>query len=281
MTTRRDEPENLDVALTRLMMQAVSTEEGAPRRGHDGRERLLLRIAASRRGEAGWITVRSHEGVWRAVKSGVRAKALADGQRGNSVLIELQPGASLPVHRHLSLEEGVVLAGGFQVDGKELGPGDYQMSRAGSRHGSIKSRQGGLAYLRGTSLGNAGASLSELAGALLPGKGEAVLTVSAADGRWETLGEGVECKLLCRDGDYVSRFLRLRPGGYLPETRCAGSEECMLLEGDAFFGDRLVCAGDFHLTPEGTVPAALSSEQGALLFVRSRMERSPGEPGQA
>jgi hypothetical protein len=44
----------------------------------------------------------------------------------------------------------------------------------------------------------------------------------------------------------------------------------MMLDGDAFFGDRLVCAGDFHLTPAGTEHAVLTSDSGALLFVRSR-----------
>ena len=44
----------------------------------------------------------------------------------------------------------------------------------------------------------------------------------------------------------------------------------MLLEGDAYFGDRLVCAGDFHLTPAAAGQAILSSDDGALLFVRSR-----------
>jgi hypothetical protein len=44
----------------------------------------------------------------------------------------------------------------------------------------------------------------------------------------------------------------------------------MMLDGDAFFGDRLVCAGDFHLISAGAERAVMTSDSGALLFVRSR-----------
>lgn len=45
----------------------------------------------------------------------------------------------------------------------------------------------------------------------------------------------------------------------------------MMLECDAFFGDCLVCLGDFYLTPVGAERAALVSDTGGLLFVRSQL----------
>jgi quercetin dioxygenase-like cupin family protein len=268
--TSDDHDDNTQAELNQLICQALAAND-TPLPNRAGlRARLLSRAVASDRAEAGWLTVRARGGSWRSVKSGVRVKMLWEGPHSSSVLIELAPGASLPVHRHASLEEGIVLSGGFELDGKQLGPGDYHMSHAGSRHGRITSRQGVVAYLRGTSLGHTGALLGELVGGLLPGAGEPPLTIGADDGVWATIADGVESKTLCRDGEMVSRYIRLQPGARLPAQRTDGDEECMMLAGDAYFGDRLLCAGDFHLTRAGSEPAALASDNGALLFVRSR-----------
>ena len=272
MNDTENKHDNTEAELTEMICQALATNDLPLPNRPALRSRLLSRVSASHSAQARWITVRSRDGDWRDVKSGVRAKTLWDGSHGNSILIEMQPGASLPVHRHASLEEGIVLAGGFQLDGQELGPGDYHRSHAGSRHGRITSRQGVLAYLRGTSLGHTGAMIGELVGALLPGNGAPAVTITASDGIWEEIADGVESKILCRDGEMVSRFIRLRAGASLPANRCASEEECMMLEGDAFFGDRLVCAGDFHLTPEWAERAVLITDTGALLFVRSRLD---------
>ena len=266
-----DEHDNTEAELTEMICQALATSDMPLPNRPALRSRLLSRVNASHCVQAKWITVRSRDGDWHDVKAGVRAKTLWDGAHSSSILIEMQPGASLPMHRHASLEEGIVLTGGFQIDGRELGPGDYHMSYAGSRHGRITSRQGVLAYLRGTSLGHAGAMIGELVGALLPGSGEPAVTITAEDGVWEAIADGVENKVLCRDGETVSRFIRLQAGACLPANRCTSDEECMVLEGDAFFGDRLVCAGDFHLTPAGAERASLATDGGALLFVRSRV----------
>lgn len=271
MNDTNEKLDNSEAELTAMICQALASDDAPLPNRPALRSRLLSRANASQRAESGWVTVRAREGVWRDVKTGVRAKTLWEGKQNSSILIELQAGASLPVHRHASLEEGIVLAGSFQLDGKELGPGDYHMSHPGSRHGRITSRQGVLAYLRGTSLGHTGAMLGELVGGLLPGAGAPAVTIGADDGVWTAIAHGVESKILCRDGEMVSRFIRLQAGASLPANRCTSEEECMMLEGDAYFGDRLVCAGDFHLTSAGADRAMLLTDSGALIFVRSRM----------
>lgn len=235
------------------------------------RQRLLARVGASLAAQVGLLTVRARDGLWRAVKAGVRAKTLWEGPEGNSVLIELAPGASLPVHRHACREEGIVLSGGFQIDGLELGPGDYHMSPAGSRHGRITSRQGVVAYLRGTSLGHTGAMFGELVGGLLPGAGDPPQTVQAGDGGWETLAPGVDSQTLWRDGATLSRFLRLAPGASLPAVARAGAEECMVIAGEAYCGDLLLGAADFLLIPAGAEPGPWTSDGGGLVFLRSQL----------
>ncbi|MBL8391445.1 MAG: cupin domain-containing protein [Candidatus Accumulibacter sp.] len=232
------------------------------------RSRLLQRVGDSARRHAGLITVRTGDGVWCRLLKGVRSKLLHDGAEGTSVLIELAAGAILPVHRHQHLEEGIVLRGSLQLGDLNLVPGDYHVSPPGSRHGRISSRSGGLAYLRGSSLGHTRAALGELIGGLLPGAGPAAHTVLAADDDWQTIADGVEQKILWRAGDVVSRFYRLAAGSHLPAHAHAHEEECMLLAGDAHFGDILVRAGEFHLAPAGSAHGEISSEHGAVAFVR-------------
>ena len=232
------------------------------------RSRLLQRVGDSARRHAGLITVRAGDGTWRKLIKGVRSKLLHDGADGASLLIELAAGAALPVHRHQHLEEGIVLRGSLQLGDLDLFPGDYHVSPPGSRHGRISSRSGGLAYLRGSSLGNARATLGELIRGLLPGAGPATHTVHAADDGWEVIADGVEQKSLWGAGDVVSCFYRLAAGGQLPAHAHTHEEECVLLAGDAYFGDILVRTGEFHLAPAGSAHGEISSEHGALAFVR-------------
>ncbi|MBL8407277.1 MAG: hypothetical protein JNJ81_05665 [Candidatus Accumulibacter sp.] len=51
-----------------------------------------------------------------------------------------------------------------------------------------------------------------------------------------------------------------------------------MLSGDAFFGDVLVQAGEFHLAPAGSEHGEVSSDQGAVAFIRGR-EVLPLSPG--
>ncbi|MBK7766299.1 MAG: cupin domain-containing protein [Sulfuritalea sp.] len=255
--------------INRLILEGLAPMEVPPAHRASLRGRLMARVGESQRRHAGLVTVRAGDGAWRNIKAGVRAKTLREGPAGASVLIELAPGAALPVHRHRHLEEGIVLQGGLQLGDLELGPGDYHVSPAGSRHGRISSRQGGIAYLRGTSLGHAAAVLAELVGGLVPGDGPALHTVLAGDGVWETVADGAEQKLLWRDGNFVSRFIRLAPGTRLPPHAHDGEEECIMLAGEAFFGDILVRAGEFHLAPHGSVHLETFSETGGMAFLRS------------
>lgn len=222
------------------------------------------------RRHAGLITVRSGDGAWRTLKAGVRVKRLGEGRQGSSVLIELSPGASLPTHRHQHLEEGIVLRGELRLGDLHLAPGDYHVSPPGSRHGRISSATGALAYLRGSALGHTSQVLGELLGGLLAGEGPPIHSVLASDNGWEVIADGVEQKILWRDKDRISRFLRLAPGARLPPHAHDGDEECMILRGDAFVGDLLLQAGDFHLAPSGSEHGEVSSDCGALAFIRGR-----------
>lgn len=257
-----------------LICEALSAAELVPAAAAGLRARLLRRVDESVRRQAGLITVRAGQGSWHAVKAGIAAKSLWQGPHGASLLIEFAAGATLPVHRHHHLEEGIVLRGDLQLGEQALGPGDYHVSPPGSRHGRISSRGGALAYLRGTALGRRGELVGELLAGLLPGDGPPVHTVFASDAGWEGVAEGVEQKILWRDGDVTSRFLRMAPGSRLPGHAHDGDEECMMLASDVFLGDLLLQVGDFHLAPAGSEHGEVHSDNGAVAFVRSRAVRS-------
>lgn len=253
-------------ALSRLLCEDIAPASSAPQPPAG----LLDRVRASAAARAALTTVRARQDTWRKVMAGVRKKVLWDGPQGASVLLEFQPGVKLPGHRHAWLEEGICLSGGLLVGDLELGPGDYQASPPGSRHAAITScpRRGALAYLRGTSLGHPGHQIGELLGGLLPGQGAPQRTVLLRDGGWQPVAPGVEVLPLWSGGGIESRFVRLSPGASLPGHGHPVDEECMMLEGELYFGDLLVQAGDFHLAPAGTCHGDVCSESGALLFVR-------------
>lgn len=230
--------------------------------------RLLERAAHSAATHAGLITRRSRDGEWQTVKPGVAMKLLHLGTQGNSVLIRLDAGAALPVHRHRFVEEGIVLSGDLNVGSDTLGVGDYHLSPLGSRHDRIVSRNGGMAFLRGTSLGERSGIVKELLSGMLPHRGAPSVTVHAAAAAWKTIAPGVtELRLHDADG-MISRFIRMAPNSEVSINGNADNEECMLIEGEAFCGDILLQAGDYQVAPAGHPPLRLHSDCGGLLFLR-------------
>lgn len=230
--------------------------------------RLGQRAADSVAAHAGLNTVRRRHGQWRTAKPGVRFKPLWQGASGNSVLLELSPGASLPVHRHNWLEEGIVLRGGLQMGDIDLGVFDYHVSPAGSRHDIIRSRQGALAFLRGTALGDAAALARELLGGLLPMPGQPARSVFFDSIAWQPLQEGILFHDLYSDGMMASRFYRLEAGARLEGHLHPLDEECLMLSGEVFLGDILLCNGDYQLAPVGSQHGEIYTDVGAFLFVR-------------
>lgn len=265
-------PSESDAAdLQRLLLENLPPVTPPRERAKGMRQRLMARVAESAAESAGLRTIRARDGVWSVVRKGVRVKPLWHSPAGNSVLLEFEPGASLPVHRHRYAEEGIVLRGRLQTDELDLGVGDYHFSPAGSRHGRIRSEQGGLAYLRGTSLGDSRGVMRELLGGLLPWRGDQSTTVFATDRLgWVERAPGVSIQLLQSDGRLASYFCRVDAGAEMEGHLHEDDEECLMIEGDLFLGDLLLRAGDYQLAPAGTRHGRISSDVGALLFVRGQ-----------
>jgi quercetin dioxygenase-like cupin family protein len=261
--------------LNRMLLDALAPRPPAEPAREALRHRLLARVGESLARHAGLCVVRRQDGSWQEVKAGIRSKLLWRGAAGASVLLEFAPGAMLPVHRHSHLEEGMVIEGRLQLGELDLGPGDYHASPQGSRHGRIGSREGALAFLRGSSLGHAGELIGELLGGLLPHRGSPAITLAREAGEWRRLQSGVEEKLLHREGGWQSRLLRLAPGAGLPWAPPATQEECMVIEGEAFLGDTLLQASEYQLATASTRYGEIASDRGALVFLRGDAARAP------
>ncbi len=101
------------------------------------------------------------------------------------------------------------------------------------------------------------------------GEESGFVTVHAGAGRWVAIAPGVHSKLLHDDGAMRSFLLRLEPGARLPSHGHAAEEACVVLEGSARLGEIEVRAGDFHLAHAGSVHGEVTTETGALLFLRA------------
>jgi anti-sigma factor ChrR (cupin superfamily) len=94
------------------------------------------------------------------------------------------------------------------------------------------------------------------------------LTLQPQDGAWQPFGAGIQMKVLHEAEGVMSYLLRFEPGASLPPHRHPIDEECMVLEGEVVIGELRVRAGGFHLGRKDVLHDRLSSDTGALIFLR-------------
>ncbi|HUN90709.1 MAG TPA: cupin domain-containing protein [Burkholderiaceae bacterium] len=97
---------------------------------------------------------------------------------------------------------------------------------------------------------------------------DGLVTLRADEGEWRRFLPKVDIKVLHRDGDTLSYLLRIEPGGAVVPHRHPQDEECVVLEGEARIGALHLKQGDYHRAPAGGHHGVLSSDRGALLFLR-------------
>jgi quercetin dioxygenase-like cupin family protein len=97
-------------------------------------------------------------------------------------------------------------------------------------------------------------------------------TVYAQENTWHAFLDKIEFKLLNEVDGIASYLLRLQPGAVLPAHQHPIDEECVVLEGDLRIGERLVLKkGDFHLARKDIPHAEITTDTGALIFLRGAM----------
>jgi anti-sigma factor ChrR (cupin superfamily) len=134
-------PVDLQSEVARLydLTEILATADG-PAPSPQVRERLMARILGPSRytqtaDEADWLD----SGI-----PGLKLRILAlDRERDIvTMLIRGEPGARYPSHRHTKPEECYVLRGTVIIEGRVLGPGDFQHADADSEHGEIYTADG-------------------------------------------------------------------------------------------------------------------------------------------
>jgi anti-sigma factor ChrR (cupin superfamily) len=140
---------------------AFSAPEQAP--SANVRERLLARVAAetshkvqgkieTQSASPQFRSVRLNEGRWKQVGEGAFIKTLFVDQHKGSVtsLVKIEPGGRLPGHRHLGIEESIIIEGDCRVNGEVLLPGDYRRAMAGTTDSELTTERGTLFVLIAT-----------------------------------------------------------------------------------------------------------------------------------
>ena len=116
----------------------------------------LLSLIAGDGGESGagaapgFLVLRAGEGRWRPTDdAGVSFKLLyADRERGTvTTLVRMEPGACIRSHRHLGVEQCLVLEGDVRSGEIGMTAGDFNCSMPGSVHEALVSDHGALLLL--------------------------------------------------------------------------------------------------------------------------------------
>jgi len=121
------------------------------------RARLLALVSEEKGGGAsgagdspGFLVLRAGEGKWRPTDdAGVTFKLLyADRERGTmTTLVRMEPGSRIRSHRHLGVEQCLVLEGDVRSGAIGMTAGDFNCSMPGSVHEELVSDGGALLML--------------------------------------------------------------------------------------------------------------------------------------
>jgi anti-sigma factor ChrR (cupin superfamily) len=137
----------------RAAATSQATGEGVGGERHDDAEVQRATEAGASPREAsleeapGFIVVRAGEGEWRPTEDdGVSYKLLfVDRERATvTTLVRMEPGARIPAHRHLGLEQCLVLEGDLRSGGTRMSAGDFNCSLPGSVHDELTTKGGAL-----------------------------------------------------------------------------------------------------------------------------------------
>lgn len=98
-------------------------------------------------GASDFLIIRANEGEWQQTSdAGVFVKLLFVDEAKETVtsLVKLLPGARIRSHRHLGVEQCLVLEGDIHTEQELLGAGDYNCATRGSVHDELWTENGAM-----------------------------------------------------------------------------------------------------------------------------------------
>jgi anti-sigma factor ChrR (cupin superfamily) len=125
--------------LRKKLLDRIATLEQEPQR----------RTAQPVNPDPATISIRLAEGKWHTLAPKVSCKVLhTDSQTGLvTSLIKLEPGGCLPSHRHLGIEQTLVVEGDCRVNGEIFYPGDFRMRPADTEDTEVTTAHGTIILL--------------------------------------------------------------------------------------------------------------------------------------
>ncbi len=98
-------------------------------------------------------------------------------------------------------------------------------------------------------------------------------TIRANEGEWFEALPGARIKILHQEGDsgLLTYLAKLAPGFEMHGHPHPFDEECIMLEGELWFGDLHLRAGDYHFAAKGVHHGRLKTESGALAFLKGAL----------
>jgi anti-sigma factor ChrR (cupin superfamily) len=198
---------------------------------------------------------------WEARQPGVRVKPLWEHPetRRRAQLTRLEPGASLPRHRHVGDELVYVIEGAVADESGTLGAGNVGYRPDGCVH-TVTTRNGAtvLAIVTGG-----------VAPASGPGGGPPSVIYTLHALPWVETRPGVRQKRFWEDPAGARRALlaRFEPGATLPRHRHVGDELIFLVEGANADEAGLVETGDMNYRPDGCVHTVTTRHGATVLAV--------------
>jgi hypothetical protein len=99
----------------------------------------------------------------------------------------------------------------------------------------------------------------------------AAATGATAGVGWQAFWPNVWVKVLREDLENKTQtaLFRVLPGGVVPARAHVQDEECLVLQGEVFIGERRISQGDLHAAGPDTRFADITTRTGAMLMVRS------------
>lgn len=98
-------------------------------------------------------------------------------------------------------------------------------------------------------------------------------TLRSDDGIWETLGPGIQRRLLYvdRTAGTQSYYIRMKEGAVMPLHSHDRTEECVILKGRLRIGDSEFAEGDFHLGFAGEDHQPITAVTESLFFIHGAL----------
>lgn len=96
--------------------------------------------------------------------------------------------------------------------------------------------------------------------------------VPHAEAAWQDYAPRIQRCVLWQCEGLAAQLYRAQAGAWVPQHWHRHDEECLMVQGDVFLDDCLLCEGDYQLAPAGTGHRITATDGGALIYAHGDLE---------